>query len=338
MIHLNIEGATQILCLGAHSDDIEIGYGGTILRLAEQYPGCAFHWVVFSAIGSSGAGGAMRGFVFRRFPVASITAEDLPGRPHASEGALVKDVFEELKQAGLIVYLAYNLEKVLLGRYWGAETLGIYGRAYQLVNIPTDNLNSAAGSVALAALSRVQNEPERIRSYFLKGYSLVLAVTLPITIVSALFADDLILVLLDPKWHGTAAVFRLLAPIIMIFALINPLGWLLFSVGMVGRSLKIALVLTPLVISGYLLGLPYGPKGVAIGYSAVLTLGVVPHVAWCVHGTVILLRDIEAVLSRPLLSSLVAAVLPFALLFFYSRLLSPLPRVGIRRQSLCFRW
>lgn len=55
MIPLRLEkGAAaglQILCLGCHSDDIEIGCGGTILRLAEQYPGSVFHWVVFSAIG-----------------------------------------------------------------------------------------------------------------------------------------------------------------------------------------------------------------------------------------------------------------------------------------------
>ena len=55
MIRLNFEGKTQnrltILCLGSHSDDIEIGYGGTVLRLAEQYPDAEFHWAVFSAIG-----------------------------------------------------------------------------------------------------------------------------------------------------------------------------------------------------------------------------------------------------------------------------------------------
>jgi LmbE family N-acetylglucosaminyl deacetylase len=39
----------KILCLGAHSDDIEIGCGGTILRLAEEYPKAHFNWVVFSA-------------------------------------------------------------------------------------------------------------------------------------------------------------------------------------------------------------------------------------------------------------------------------------------------
>ena len=254
----------------------------------------------------------------------------IPGMPRRGVGIVSMLRFGgTITLNGLIVYLAYNLEKVLLGRYWGAEALGLYGRAYQLVNIPTDNLNSAAGSVAFAALSRVQDEPERLKSYFLKGYSLILALTLPLTIVCALFADDLILVLLGPKWHGAAAVFRLLAPTILIFALINPLGWLLFSLGMVGRSLKIALVIAPLVISGYLIGLPYGPKGVALGYSTVMALWVVPHIAWCVHGTGISFRDIGTVLSRPLFSGLVAAALPFALLFFYGRLLSPLPRLAI---------
>ena len=90
--------------------------------------------------------------------------------------------------------------------------------------------------------------------------------------VCALFADDLILVVLGPKWKDAVAVFRLLAPTIMIFALINPLSWLMFSLGLVGRSLKVALVLTPLVISAYVIGLPYGPKGVALAYSSAMAL------------------------------------------------------------------
>ncbi len=41
----------KILCLGAHADDIEIGCGGTILKLVKEYPEAEFHWVVFSAEG-----------------------------------------------------------------------------------------------------------------------------------------------------------------------------------------------------------------------------------------------------------------------------------------------
>src|SRR5437879_4044720 len=52
-LNLPFDGASspKILCLGAHSDDIEIGCGAAILRLARQYPNCLFHWVVFSALG-----------------------------------------------------------------------------------------------------------------------------------------------------------------------------------------------------------------------------------------------------------------------------------------------
>ncbi len=55
MIQLNFEGgssrALKVLFLGCHSDDIEIGCGGTVLRLAEQYPKAEFHWAVFTAAG-----------------------------------------------------------------------------------------------------------------------------------------------------------------------------------------------------------------------------------------------------------------------------------------------
>jgi LmbE family N-acetylglucosaminyl deacetylase len=39
----------SILCLGAHSDDIEIGCGATVLRLLDEHPGSSVHWVVHSA-------------------------------------------------------------------------------------------------------------------------------------------------------------------------------------------------------------------------------------------------------------------------------------------------
>src|SRR6266568_1829967 len=178
----------------------------------------------------------------------------IPGRPRLQIGLHSMMRFGGgFTLVNLVVYTAYNLEKVLLGRFWGADALGLYGRAYQLINLPTDNLNSAFWGVAFSGLSRVRHEPERFRSYFLRGYSLVLALTIPMTLGAALFAHDMIFVLLGPKWNDVAGIFRLLAPTILIFALINPLAWLTFSLGMIGRNLKIVLVLAPLIITGYVL-------------------------------------------------------------------------------------
>jgi PST family polysaccharide transporter len=264
-----------------------------------------------------------------------LTAAWIPGMPRKQAGVRSMIRFGgTVTLNGLVVYVANNFEKILLGRYWGVDALGLYGRAYQLVNIPTDNINSSVGEVAFSALSRLQDDPPRLKSYFLKGYSLVLALTLPITTACVLFADDIVVVLLGPKWKDTAAIFRFLGPTIMVFAIANPLSWLLSSIGWVGRNLKIALVIAPTMMAGFVIAMPYGPRGVAFAYSAVLSLWLLPLIAWCVRGTVVSFWDILLTVSRPLVSSVVAGALAFGLRSIYGPALSPFPRLAIESTVL----
>jgi O-antigen/teichoic acid export membrane protein len=259
----------------------------------------------------------------------------IPGRPRRRIGIRSMMHFGgTVTVNGLVIYIASNFEKVLLGRFWGADALGIYGRAYQLINIPTSNLNSAAGEVAFSALSRLQDDPGRLKSYFLKGYSVVLAMTTPMTVGCALFADDMIFVFLGPKWKDTAVIFRLLAPTILVFAMANPLSWLVMSLGLVRRTLKMGLVIAPILVLAYGIGLPCGPKGVALAYSGTMLLWVIPVIAWSVHGSVISLRDVLLAASRPMASSIVAGGLAFAVRAVYGQSLSPLPRLGLETAVL----
>jgi O-antigen/teichoic acid export membrane protein len=252
----------------------------------------------------------------------------VPGTPHwgADSGRMIR--FGGMTTLNsLIMYVSYNLEKILLGRFWGAEALGVYGRAFQLISLPSENLNQATGGVIFTALSRLQGDPDRLKKYFLSSYSVMLSLTLPTTIACALFADDIIMLVLGPKWKDAVIIFQLLAPTILVLALINPTYALLISIGRAGRSLKIALVLGPLVIGAYVLGLPYGPRGVAFAYSSILALWLVPHMVWCMHGTTIFLRDILKASGQPFLSATVAAALAFTLQSFYGESLSPFLRL-----------
>lgn len=259
-----------------------------------------------------------------------IAARWIPGRPRRRTGIRSLMRFGgTLTLNGLVMYFAMNLDKVLMGRYWGASSLGIYGRGYQLVNIPTDNLNSAAGGVVFAALSRVQHEPHRLRNYFLKGYSLLLSLTVPITCICALFGTGIIYVFLGPKWHSAAPVFRLLAPTTFGFALLAPLGWLLSSCGLVARGLKMALVFAPVLIAGYASGLPWGPTGVALAYSSTMMVTIVPLIAWAVYGTPVHFRDLLHVIGRPLLSGIAASAVAFLLDRLYGPFLPPWLRLGV---------
>jgi LmbE family N-acetylglucosaminyl deacetylase len=105
MINIALGGRTakplNVICLGCHSDDIEIGCGGTILRLAEEYPGTKFHWIVFSAIGvrEAEAERAAKLFVTDANHGTRLLKTFRDGfMPF--EGAEIKSVFEDLKKLG----------------------------------------------------------------------------------------------------------------------------------------------------------------------------------------------------------------------------------------------
>jgi PST family polysaccharide transporter len=312
---------------------------GALLQREMRFTAMAVINTVALAVGTViGIGGALAGFGYWALVAMTIATPLIatvgfwlattwvPGMPRRGIGIRSMLHFGgTVTLNGLVVYVATNFEKVLLGRYWGVDAIGLYGRAYQLINIPTANLNTAAGEVAFAALSRLQDDPRRLRSYFLKGYSLVLAFTLPLTIACALFADDVIRVFLGPKWSGAAILFRLLAPTIVVFAVANPLSWLLYSMGLIKRLLKMSLVITPIMIVAYIVGLPYGPTGVASAYSIVMTLWVIPLVIWALEDTVIRPADILREAGWPLASSIVAGALAWGVRFLCAGALSALP-------------
>jgi len=236
-----------------------------------------------------------------------LTVSWVPGPPRRNCGVQSMLRFGWLATCNsFVVFLAWNSEKILLGRFWGADALGLYGRAYQLVTLPIQQLNTSVGTIAFPALSRIQHDAERLARSFLRGYSLLISSTIPIVIISALFAEELVRLVLGAKWMAAAPIFRLLAPVALVFAVANPLSWLVFSTGRAGRALSMSATTTPLVILGIVLGLSHGPKGVALGYSSALTLLLIPIAAWSKHGTGITWADLWGATKHPFLSGLLA--------------------------------
>jgi LmbE family N-acetylglucosaminyl deacetylase len=89
----------QIMCLGAHSDDIEIGCGGTILKLLEAYPGSSVTWVVFSANAEreKEARGSAADFL-RGAQNGDVVVHNFKESYFPHVASEIKDAFEQLKQ------------------------------------------------------------------------------------------------------------------------------------------------------------------------------------------------------------------------------------------------
>jgi LmbE family N-acetylglucosaminyl deacetylase len=98
-----------VLCLGCHSDDIEIGCGGTILRLIKEYPQCEVHWAVFSAIGIRNAEAQRGAELFAGAMLKGPLLKSFQDGFMPYVGSEVKAVFEgELKQISPDLIFTHN--------------------------------------------------------------------------------------------------------------------------------------------------------------------------------------------------------------------------------------
>lgn len=89
----------RILALGAHADDIEIGCGGTILRLAAEHRGLEVVWVVFAATPERAAEARASACAFLEgVPKTNVIVRDYRDGFLPYSGAAVKDEFESLKR------------------------------------------------------------------------------------------------------------------------------------------------------------------------------------------------------------------------------------------------
>jgi LmbE family N-acetylglucosaminyl deacetylase len=89
----------KILCLGAHSDDIEIGCGGTILRWLDENPSAEVYWIVLGAAGERRAEAVQSANLFlARARRKEIVVKEFRDGYFPYIGAEIKDFFEELKR------------------------------------------------------------------------------------------------------------------------------------------------------------------------------------------------------------------------------------------------
>lgn len=98
MIQVRLDKVETVLCLGAHSDDIEIGCGATIRKLTRERPGLAVWWVVFTADGKrkAEAKNSARAFL-RDAGKSQVMIKQFRNGYFPFQGAVIKDFFESLK-------------------------------------------------------------------------------------------------------------------------------------------------------------------------------------------------------------------------------------------------
>lgn len=125
-------------------------------------------------------------------------------------------------------WLLNNLDRTLLGRFLNAQTVGLYSVGYNLANTPNALFIGALQPAFLAAGARIQSEPGRLRSAYLSVLASVWILILPMFVLLAIIAQDLVGVLYGSAWVSSGIVLAILAlsmPAYITWALSTPILW-----------------------------------------------------------------------------------------------------------------
>jgi O-antigen/teichoic acid export membrane protein len=173
-------------------------------------------------------------------------------------------------------YVARNADNVVVGRWIGAGGLGLYSRAYNLMNLPHTFAAGAMSSVLFPAFAQAQHDQVRVRRAFLLITKLTAMVAGPAMGTMAIVAPSLVSSLYGPRWAGAVLPLQILCLAGYFRALYHLGGVVAQSVGRVYAELRNEAVYAVLVIGGSFLGLRHGLPGVAVGVSvAILCMFVV---------------------------------------------------------------
>jgi PST family polysaccharide transporter len=233
----------------------------------------------------------------------------LPSRPRRGTGARKMLGFGmTVTGSDLASYLGAQGDSLVIGKFLGAEALGYYGRAQKLLLKPLQQFRGPISAVVVPALCRLQEEPEKFQRFHRRSVAILAGVTFPLVVATLVMIDDLVLVLLGPRWTEVADIYRVLAPAALV-ACVGPVGsWVMQPLGLVRRQLRLSVLVNSLVVPAILLGLPWGTVGVAWALSIcrVSLYGVVLVVA--VRGTPVMLTRLLVAMGAPLVAASLAGV------------------------------
>jgi PST family polysaccharide transporter len=108
----------------------------------------------------------------------------------------------------LVSFFSEQLDNVLIGRFCGAFSLGLYSRAYNLISMPTRLINWPMSSVLIPALSILQDNPEHYRRFLRRALEKLAFFGQPLAVLLIVAADEIILTLLGNQWKGAVPIFR----------------------------------------------------------------------------------------------------------------------------------
>ena len=165
----------------------------------------------------------------------------------------------------LLGLLGSYLDNIVVGRWLGAEALGLYGTAFRWGRLPAQALGTTANQVAFPSYVAVQAEPARLKAAYLRVLHTVSTLALPASLGLLVIAPVLVATLYPPRWAGMVAPLQIFAIFGLVNALVATTGDVFKAAGRPGWIPGLAVVHLPSLAVALWFLTAYGPAGAASG-------------------------------------------------------------------------
>jgi O-antigen/teichoic acid export membrane protein len=174
-------------------------------------------------------------------------------------------------------YWVRNLDNILVGRYMGPTSLGLYSRAYGTMGLPLGFISAPLGGVMFPALSSIQDDKARVKSIYLQFISTIALLTFPMMLGMLAVSQVFVLAIFGEQWRSMAPLLQIFCLVGMVQSIGTTVGWIYMSQGKTDLLMRWGLIAGIPLVASIVLGVWIGSvKAVAICYSVAAILAEFP--------------------------------------------------------------
>lgn len=232
----------------------------------------------------------------------------IPGWPRKAPGTKgLLHYGSHLTLSQLVTACVAQLDRLLVGRFFGAGPLGLYRQAQQLILTPIDQLRIPLYSVASPSLSILQSEPYRYRRYYQRIVFVISLATMPAGLFIAIYAREITHVLLGPKWIAATVFLQVFGVVAAAKPSLDTTTVVMLTMGMSKRLLTISAAYNGLLAVFIFVGLYWGPVGVALSNIVSIAVLMFPMLYFSLRGTPVTVSAFLSAIRVPLIATTVMA-------------------------------
>jgi O-antigen/teichoic acid export membrane protein len=180
----------------------------------------------------------------------------------------------------ILTYWSANADNLLIGRFIGVRPLAFYNRAYNLMTLPNATAGAITMRVMIPALSRLQDNKDRVRRIYLDSIGLITLVMFPLVIGMLVLSDPFIRSVYGPRWAPSAPLLQILSAVALLQVVTGTASWIFMTQGRTGLLFRWSVFSSIGAILSFVIGLPWGAKGVAVGFLVYNILVTYPLMAY----------------------------------------------------------